>query len=160
MKKLLLLLSFTLSLFASKTASCQEIIDTPITNLILPPKTPPIIKTFPVNGRVLGLNLEVLQGVVITNRRTKEKTSTDSRGIFQLTAAKGDTIVFEFANHSEEERVAKNGKDHMNVIMIKRKVDSMPPGSGPGEIRKAARADDELYSILEKDAKLEDKWKY
>ena len=160
MKKTILLVSFILLLCVAKTASCQEIIDTPITNLILPPKTPPVLKTFPVNGRVIGLNLEVLQGVIVTNIRTKEKTSTDSRGIFELTAAKGDTVTFDFANHSEEERVAKNGKDHINVIMIKRTVDSMPPGSGPGEIRKAARADDELYRILEKDAKLEDKWNY
>jgi hypothetical protein len=157
MKKTLLLLSLISLLFFSETALCQEIIDTPITNFILPPG---MIKTFPVNGRVLGLNLEVLPGVIITDTRTKEKTATDSRGTFRLTAAKADTFIFEFANHSKETRVAKSGKDNMNVIMIKRKVDELPANPQPSDLRKAERADEELYNILEKDAKIEGKWKY
>jgi hypothetical protein len=157
MKKLLLLLSFVSLLFLSKTALCQQIIDTPITNLILPPT---VIKTFPVNGRVLGFNLEFLRGVIVTNSRTKEKTNTDSRGIFHMDVSKEDTLTFEIANHSKETRTVKSAKDHINVIMIRRKVDELPPNALLSTIDAAAEADDKFYRILEKDAKLEGKWKY
>jgi hypothetical protein len=116
--------------------------------------------TFTVNGRVLGFNLEFLQGVIVTNSRTKEKTITDSRGFFRLTGARDDNFIFEVAGHSKEIRVVKSAKDKLNVIMIKRKVDELPPNASQATIDEATAADDKFYRILEKDAKLEEKWKY
>jgi hypothetical protein len=157
MKKILIPLAFILLILLSKTAFCQAIIDTPITNFVKQPQTYLVSS---IKGRVVGLNVEMLQGVIITNKRTGDKTNSDNNGIYQLNVAKGDTIIFEFLNHSKEMRVIKHLQENLNVVMIKKKADEMPPNASPSDLRKAEKADDELYRILEKDAKLEGKWNY
>jgi len=157
MKKILVSLSFILLILLSKTAFCQVIIDTPITNFV---KQPNLYVIVPIRGRVIGLNLEVLHGVIITNKRTGDKSSSDNNGIYQLSVAKGDTLIFEFLNHSKETRIIKHPQENLNVVMIKRTADQLPPNASPSDLRKAEKADDELYRILEKDAKLEGKWNY
>jgi hypothetical protein len=155
MKKTLLLLSFLLLIFLSKISSAQ-IIDTPIVHDL----TPRIYKMFLIQGRVIGVNLEDVNGAAITNKRTAEKIMTNSHGIYELNAAKGDTLIFEIAKYSKDSRIIKNPKERLNVILIKRKTDELPANHSSSDYNKAGRADEELLRILEKDAKLEGKWNY
>lgn len=113
-----------------------------------------------VRGRVLGVNLENVAGATVTNCRTADKTVTDANGIYQLNVAKGDTVIFRIARYSVTPEVVKSLRDNLNVIMIKRKADSLPAGSPPSEYKKAKRDDKKMVEILEKDARLDDKWKY
>jgi hypothetical protein len=155
MKKILLLLSFILLLFLSKTSSAQ-IIDTPIVHDL----TPRIYKTFAIQGRVIGVNLEDVAGVTITNKRTAGKITTNSHGIYEVNAAKGDTLFFEVSKYSKVMEVIRNPKERLNIILIKKKTDELPANHSSSDYNKANRADDELLRILEKDAKLEGKWNY
>jgi hypothetical protein len=157
MKKLLLLLSFILMLFVSKNSFAQ-IIDTPIQYYIV--NTPMVYKPFPVTGRVIGVNLENVQGVAITNICSAEKAITDNNGIYHINGAKGDTLAFEILKYSRDFKGIKSPKENLNVIMIKRKADNLPSDHSKSDYRKARNEDDELYRILEKDAKLEGKWNY
>jgi len=156
MKKIFLLLSLTALLFLSKTAVCQAVTDTPIVHNL----DPTFYKTSLLTGRVIGVNLENVQGVSITNIRTSEKASTDSRGIYQVNAAKGDTLAFYIAKYSKDTLIVGSIKENLNLIMIKRKVDELPANHSESDFNRARRADNELYRVLEKDAKLEGKWKY
>ncbi|MDR3694436.1 hypothetical protein [Mucilaginibacter sp.] len=149
-------LSFFILLFLSRAALAQEIIDTPIVHDL----TPKVYKTFTVKGRVLGMNLEFVQGVTVTNKRTSENVTTDVNGIFRITATTGDTLFFNISKYSNDTLKFRSPKENLNLVMIKRKVDSLPPGCSAGEYNRAKREDNELYRILEKDAKLEGKWKY
>jgi hypothetical protein len=155
MKKILISLSFILLIFLSKTAHSQQVVS-PSNDI--KQNYPYVI--VPIKGRVIGINLEILQGVTITDKRTGDKTSSDNNGIYQLNVAEGDTITFELAPRSEETRVIKHTKDALNVILIKRTADQLQANSSPTDFKKAKKADDELYRILEKDAKLEGKWNY
>jgi hypothetical protein len=153
MKKLFFLFSVTLMFFVSKT-SLAQIIDTPIEHYVFAHDE----KMFLLKGRVIGLNLENLNGAIISNIRTDEKATTNTKGFYQLNAAKSDTISFEFANHSKEIRTIKYPDEKLNVILILRQADGI--NSSSTAYRKAIKADNELYRILEKDAKLEGKWNY
>jgi hypothetical protein len=157
MKKISLLLPFILLILLSKTAHCQQVADTSNANSAASHSTYVIV---PIKGRVIGLNLEVLQGVIIANKRTNDKTNSDNNGIYHLNVAKGDTITFELAPRSQEIRVIKHTQDALNVILIKRTADQLPVNTSPTDLKKAKKADEELYRILEKDAKLEGKWNY
>ena len=101
-----------------------------------------------------------MPGVTIINSRTAEKVTTDSRGIFQVTVVKGDVLTFSISKYSKEVRIIKNVTENLNVIMIKRKVDELPADHSDSDYNKAKQTDDEFYRILEKDAKIEGKWKY
>jgi len=165
MKKLYFLSSFIL-LLLSKPTLAQEAVDTPIERdigihapKIYKPKVNKVYPPFILTGRVLGVNLENVQGVSIINICTGEKTSTDKNGIFHINAAKFDALGFEVPKYSRDIRDIKSN-ENLNVIMIKRKADGLPPGHSGSDYDKAKKEDDELYRVLEKDAKLEDKWKY
>jgi len=158
MNKLLLLSLFFL-LFLSEKGLGQETIDTPIEHYIVY-KQPKDYVTFSVSGRIIGMNLENVQGVIVTNKRTATKTNSDSRGVYQVSAAKGDTLTFEVAKYSREQYIVKSPKENGNIIMIKRKTDNLSPGSLQSDYDKAHRDDEELMRILQKDAKLEGKWNY
>jgi hypothetical protein len=153
-------ITFLLLLFLSKAAAAQEIIDTPIEHFIVEPKIYKPKVYILVTGRILGVNLEDLKGAVITNLCTAEKASTDSHGVYHILAAKGDSLGFEFPKYSKNTEAVKAPNDPMNIIMIKRTADNLPAVHSSSDLRKAKSADDELYRILEKDAKLEEKWKY
>ena len=157
MKKILASLTFILLAFLSKTAYCQQAADASNTNNLALQSTYVIV---PIRGRVIGINLDILQGVVITDKRTGDKTNSDNNGIYRLNVAKGDTVTFDLAPRSQETRVIKRTQDALNVILIKRAANQLPANSSPTDIKKAKKADDELYRILEKDAKLEGKWNY
>lgn len=150
------LFSFFILLSLSRLALAQEIIDTPIVHDL----TPKVYKTFFVSGRVIGMNLETVQGVNIINKRTGEIANTDGNGIYKISAAKSDTLFFKTGKYSMEMRQIKAPADKMNVIMIKRKTDELPANHSQSDFNKAQREDNELYRILEKDAKLEGKWIY
>jgi hypothetical protein len=164
MLKKISLLSFFFLLILAKQGFAQEIIDTPITNLILPPKIPKPVKPkvyVMITGRVLGVNLENVQGVIVTNICTDEKVSTDNHGIYHINVAKGDSVGFAVAKYSSVLKGIKSDKaETLNVIMIKRKADNLPPGHSRDDYNKAKTEDDDLYRILEKDAKVEGKWNY
>ncbi|HEY2581666.1 MAG TPA: hypothetical protein VGI43_07665 [Mucilaginibacter sp.] len=144
---------FTFIFFSSQTSFAQ-IIDTPIEHYVFKKDFYLVL----LKGRVIGMSLENLNGVTVSNIRTAEKATTNSLGFFQLTVAKGDTITFELPGHSKELRIIKHTEENLNVILIKRKADTLSPDSE--EYKKATKADKELYRILEKDAKLEGKWNY
>jgi hypothetical protein len=154
MKKIFRTLPFVVLVLLSKSAFAQVVADTPKVHNIVPGLY------HLIKGRVIGMNLESLEGVIITNKWTAEKTKTDSHGIYQLSVSTGDTITFECLRHSKEIRIIKHPKPVLNVILIKRKADELPLNSSPSDLKKAERADEEFYSILEKDAKLEGKWNY
>ncbi|HEY4325219.1 MAG TPA: hypothetical protein VGN20_14575 [Mucilaginibacter sp.] len=155
-RTLFLSVFFIFTFFSSKTTFAQ-IIDTPIEHYVFAKDPKPfIIKV--VKGRVIGMSLENLNGVTVSNTRTAEKVITNNLGFYQLNVAKYDTITFESPGHSKELRVIKRTNENLNVILIKRKTDTLSPGSE--EYKKAGKADNELYRILEKDAKLEGKWNY
>jgi len=161
MKKPFLLLLSVLLAFLSKTVSAQERVDTPIEHDvgIRDPK-PKVINSVLLTGRVIGVNLENVQGVSVTNIRTSEKVNTDSRGVYHVNAAKGDTLAFYIAKYSKDIIIVKSVKDNLDLILFKRKVDDLPANHSQSDYNKAKKEDNELYRILEKDAKLEEKWKY
>ena len=163
MKKIFLYALFIPFIFSTITTLAQQVPDTPITNFVPQPKafkTTKPVKSFSLTGRVLGVNLENVQGAVVTNRRTAEKTTTDSQGIYRITAAKSDTLTFEIAKYSKSQFIIRLERDKVNIIMIKRKADDLPAGHSASDYKKAHNEDDDLYRILEKDAKLEGKWNY
>jgi hypothetical protein len=160
MKKPFLLLCFVLFVLLSKTASAQ-VVDTPIEHDIgIHDPKPKVFNSVLLTGRVIGVNLENVPGVSVKNIRTSEKVSTDSRGIYQVNAIKSDTLVFYIAKYSKDTMIVKSLKDNLNLIMFKRKVDELPADYSSSDFNKAKREDNELYRVLEKDARLEEKWKY
>jgi hypothetical protein len=159
MKSLRFLTSLSL-LFLSKAAMAQEIIDTPIEYFVVAPKAIKPKTYVLISGRILGVNLEDLKGAVVTNLCTAERVSTDSHGVYHILAAKGDSLGFEFPKYSKTIEAVKAPNDPLNIVMIKRTADNLPPVHSASDLRKAKSADDELYRILNKDAKLEGKWKY
>jgi hypothetical protein len=154
-KKIALLPIFVL-LFFARLVVAQEIIDTPIVHDL----NPKFYKTFSLNGRVIGMNLENVSGASVTNKRTAESVNTDGNGLYKITAAKGDTLFFAIAKYAKEMRPVKNSKENLNVILMKRKANNLPAKHSRSDYDKAKAEDDELYRILEKDAKLEGKWNY
>jgi hypothetical protein len=156
MKKILFTILFILSMFFSKITFAQ-IIDTPIEHYVFDPK---VIPAFPVTGRVIGVNLEDVTGADIVNMCLAEKSKTDSHGTFHINAAIGDTLLILTRKYSTGLQRVKSSKENLNVILIRRKVDLLPPGYSRSDYNKARREDEELIRILEKDAKLEGKWKY
>ena len=158
MKRMIFSCVFVLLALELKTAAAQGV-DTPIENLIVY-KTPRVYKPFQLTGRVIGINLENVQSATVINICTAEKTMTDSFGIYHINAAKGDTLEFQFQKYSNELRRVGTQSGNMNIILIKRKTDNFNPGGQQTDYSKAKKDDDELYRILEKDAKLEGKWKY
>ena len=159
MNKLLFLSSFILLIFLSETAICQDVIDTPIVNFIVY-KTPKVYKPFVVNGRVLVVNLDDARGAIVVNACTAEKTIADSHGFYQIMAIKGDTLAFQLSKYSVAMQGVRSPNDNINIILFKRKSDSLPPGHSKSDYNKAKKEDDELYRILDKDAKQDGKWKY
>jgi hypothetical protein len=153
---------FILLLLLSKTALCQEIIDTPIEHYLVYPTQKPaqVRKPFPVTGRIIGINLENVKDATVMNICTAETTKTDNNGIYHITAAKGDTLAFMTTKYSVEMRGIKPSKENLNIIMIKRKADGFSFKKSSKDYNKAVDDDNELYRILEKDAKLEGKWVY
>jgi len=163
MKKIILPLLIIVLFFNSKTTVAQDIIDTPITHYVFDKKVKVNVKINPVflvSGRVLGMNLEDIIGATVTNKRTAEKAITADHGTYQIDAAKGDTLVFSIAKYSLELRPVRSATDRLNMIMVKRKADSLPAGYSKSNYNRARREDEELIRILEKDARLEGKWKY
>jgi len=165
MKKLYFLL-FSIVLFLSNAVLAQDVPDTPIEHdigihdpKVFKPKVHKVYPPFMLTGRILGINLESVQGVIIINSCTAEKTITDKNGIYHINAARGDTLDFEVPKYSRDIRGIRSS-ENLNIVMIKRKADNLPPGHSKPEYDKAKKDDEELYRVLEKDAKLEDKWKY
>lgn len=164
-RKLYFLLLFAGLLF-SNTGRAQDVPDTPIEHDIgihdpklTKPKVRKVSLPFIITGRVIGVNLENVPGVIVINTCTAEKTSTDKNGIYHINVAKGDTLDFEVGKYSSDVRGIRSN-ENLNIVMIKRKTDNLPPGYSKPDYNKAKNDDDELYRILQKDAKLEDKWKY
>jgi hypothetical protein len=134
MKKILVTLPFTLLIFLSKTTHCQQVADTSNANNRTLPSSYIIA---PIRGRVIGINLEILHGVTITNKRTGDKTNSDNNGIYQLSVIEYDTITFELAPRSQESRVIKHKQGALNVILIKRTPDQLPVNSSSTDFKKS-----------------------
>lgn len=157
MKKVSFIFSFIL-LISLKTAFGQ-IIDTPIEHYVVY-NEPKVNPAFRVTGRVLGVNLEDVIGADVINMCSANKTKTDSHGTFRIDAAIGDTLVIATSKYSLWPRYIKSDKENVDIILIKRKVDLLPPGYSRSDYNKARKEDEQLLHVLEKDAKLEAKWKY
>ena len=158
MKKYCFLFFWFVYVFSFKIARCQ-VIDTPIAYFVVQPKVV-VIDSFKVSGRVIGFNLEDLSGAIVTDMCSGQRVSTDSRGMYQLTVAKNDTVFFQYPHHSDEQRAIKRPQDKLNIILVKRQTDGLPANHSRSDYDKARRADEDFYRILEKDAKLEGKWNY
>ena len=158
-KKALLIFPFLILIFLSKSSQAQEVTDTPIRNFILYNR-PVVYKPFPVTGRVVGMNLEILKAAEVINLCTAETTKADDNGIYHISAGKGDTLAFAYGRYSATLLGIKAPKDKINIVLMKRKADNLPPGHSESDYEKAKKEDDELYKILDKDAKLEGKWNY
>jgi len=166
MKKIYLFALFIVPASLIQHAVAQQTTDTPIEHFV--PRPPPdhvfkaqkVAVPFTINGRIVGVNLEDVSGAQVTNICSGETVLTNSRGIYQLKALKGDAIGISFPKYSKEIRIIKSEKDPLNVVLFKRKADNLPPGHTEQDYNKARRDDEDLLRILEKDAKLEDKWKY
>ena len=157
-KSPLLLLLFIVG-FLSKTAQAQDITDTPIRHFILYNR-PAEYKPFPITGRVIGTNLESIKGAEVINICTGETTKADDNGIFHFQAGKGDTLAFAGSKYSATIIGVKSPKEKFNIILIKRKANTLPPGHSGSDYEKAKKEDEGLYKILDKDAKEEGKWNY
>lgn len=138
------------------TNAFPQIIDTPIVHDL----TQINYVMFNVSGRVINMNLKDISEATITNKRTNEKAKTDMMGIFHIGATVRDTLFFEYPKLSTEMRSIKHPKDQINVVMIARKIDHLPLNYSKEEHERAIREDEKFYRILEKDAKLEGRWKY
>jgi len=158
-KKLRPLFFFVVLMMGSKVTQAQAVTDTPITNNILYYK-PVDYKPFPVTGRIIGMNLEILKAALVVNLCTAETTKADDNGIYHINAGKGDTLAFAFGRYSATLLGIKSPKDRFNIILMKRKANNLPAGHSGSDYDKAKKDDDELYKILDKDAKLEGKWNY
>jgi len=158
-KQLLFLVLFFVFTFLAKIACCQETPDTAIT-FFVKYRTPVIYKPFPVSGRVIGTNLESIKSAEIVNICTGETTKADDNGIYHFQAAKGDTLAFLGGRYSPTVVGVRSPKDKFNVILIKRKAWNLPSGHSNSDYEKAKKEDEELYKILDKDAKEEGKWNY
>ncbi len=157
-KTLFFILLFLLGILV-KTTSAQEIIDTPI-RYILKYHTAEDYKPFPVMGRVIGTNLESIKNGEVINICSGQTTKADDNGIFHFQAGKGDTLAFISSKYSPTIIGVKSPKDKFNIILIKRKTAALPPGHTRSDYEKAKKEDEDLYKILDKDAKEEGKWNY
>ena len=137
-------------IFFSKSASAQ----------VVEIYVPPTLDTALIKGRIIGANLQNIKGATITNKRTNKKDTTNIVGFYTARAAVGDTLFFDYPGLSREVRKVKKLTSKMNVILIRRKIDSLPAHTLKRDSSNAEKADEELYRILEKDAKLEGKWNY
>ncbi len=106
------------------------------------------------------MNLETLKAAVVVNLCTAEIAKADDNGIYHISAGKGDTLAFGYGRYSATLLGIKSPKDKFNVVLMKRKVDALPSDHSASDYEKAKKEDDELYKILDKDAKLEGKWNY
>jgi hypothetical protein len=159
-KKLPFVFLFFMLNFLSKPVSAQATPDTAIEYFVVY-RSPADYKPFPVTGRVIGIdNLEIVKGATVINICTGETTRTDDNGIYKASGAKDDTLAFVIPKYSASLVCVKSPKEKINVILFKRKVDSLRPGYSQHDYNKALRDDEELLKILEKDAKQEGKWKY
>lgn len=133
--------------------------DTAIT-YIVKYRTPPEYKPFAITGRVIGTNLESIKAAQVINICSGQTTNADDNGIFHFQAAKGDTLAFIGSRYPPMTTGVKSPKDKFNIILMKRKADLLPPGHSRSDYEKAKKDDENLYKILDKDAKEEGKWNY
>jgi hypothetical protein len=114
-------------------------------------------------GRILGQNMEVLEGVTIYNKNTSEKVNSDKQGIFSISTKKGDTLIFTFSKYSKDVRVIRKPSENVNMILIDRKARDLPPdytGSERYLNEKAHDEDERVYRIINRGAEREGLWKY
>jgi hypothetical protein len=128
--------------------------------LILSCKSSSAQTTATIKGRVIGQAMEELEGVTIVNVCHTEMATSNSRGFFQIKAAKGDTLIFISSKYSQGKSFVKHLTDNVNVVMITRKTAALPIGFTDDDFRKAAREDEKLYDILEKGAERNGTWIY
>jgi len=157
-KKIRYIFLLIVSVFFFKSTFGQ-VIDTPIEHYVVN-KELKVKPDFAISGRVLGVNLEDVTSADIINMCSAGRSKTDNRGIFHINASAGDTVAVSTPKYSAGLRCVKSAKENLNIILIKRKTDLLPPGYTRGDFNKARKDDEELLRILEKDAKLEAKWKY
>ncbi|MGZ3765714.1 MAG: hypothetical protein ACXVB0_01380 [Mucilaginibacter sp.] len=116
--------------------------------------------TATTKGRILGQNMEELEGVTIINMCNAETVTSNKRGFFQIKATKGDTLVFTFAKYSGCKRAIKHPADHVNVILINKKTAALSHDFTAGEYERASHEDEKLYKILDKGAEQSGLWNY
>jgi len=156
--KKLIYLPFVILLMGYTSGYAQQQPDTAIEHLVVYRTV--VYKPFPVSGRVIGVNLESVKGGQVINICSADTGRTDDNGFFHLSAAAGDTLAFVSPKYSATVVGVRSQKDKFNVILIKRKTASLPPGYAESDYNKAAKEDNNLLKILDKDAKAEGKWNY
>jgi hypothetical protein len=142
MKKTIILPLFILSILFVKAVSAQ----TPVTATL--------------KGRVIGQNLEELEGVNISNKRDSTKATSDHRGFFTLKVAANDTLIFTSNKYSSAMYIIKRLTSNINVIMITSKADVLAPDFTTGQFEKAFKEDERIKRILDKGAERNGLWNY
>lgn len=112
-----------------------------------------------IRGRVLGQNLEELQGVKIINMCNADTAFTNKRGFYKILVAKGDSLFFLSEHYSQDKRAIKRIKDNVNIILIKRKANGIADHNS-SDYKKAVKEDASLYEILDKGAERNGQWNY
>jgi hypothetical protein len=157
-KKMFVLLFF-LPVFYTSGLFAQSATDTAIEHFVVYNQTA-AYKPFSIKGRVIGARLESIKGAEVINLCTGDTAKADDEGIYHINAGKGDTLAFVYGRYSTAILGVRSAKEKFNIILIKRKTESLLPGYSRSDFEKARKDDDELYRILGKDAKEEGKWNY
>jgi hypothetical protein len=158
MSKAIFLSIFCLFIASNQVHAQQDRPDTAIENFVV--YRTDVYKPFPVSGRVIGANLEIIKSGQVINICSGEATRTDENGMFHANGALKDTLVFVSPKYSARFICIKSAKERYNVILIKSNQNQLPADATESDHNKAARQDENLLKILDKDAKLEGKWNY
>ena len=156
--KKIIYLPFIMLLISYTSSYAQEHPDTAIEHFVVYRTV--VYKPFPVSGRVIGVNLESVKGGQVINICSADTGRTDDNGFFHLSAAAGDTLAFVSPKYSATVVGVRSQKDKFNIILIKRQTAALHAGYSGSDYNKAAKEDNNLLKILDKDAKAEGKWNY
>ena len=115
--------------------------------------------TVTIHGRILGQNLEELQGVKVINLCTADTGSSNKRGFYTINASKGDSIAFMSKNYSPGIHAVKRMSENINIILFHRKAPGIPDMQS-SEYKSALKEDYRIYEILEKGAARNGQWNY
>ncbi len=105
-----------------------------------------LAQTKPVSGRVISEQLNPLEGVQITNSRTRVSTTTDGLGIFTIKALPGDPLIFSFPKYIGTRKVVKQASDPINVVLLNEIQDDFDSKLMDRKYKKLARMAEEKGS--------------
>ena len=79
---------------------------------------------FLITGKVIDENFNSLAGVIISNSKTQEYETTNTKGNFEIKADIGDSLKFKFVGLAPEV-IMVDSKREINLIMIDKTVNCL-----------------------------------